>query len=382
MNYYKSKADKALKQIEEAYEAVVGVPPGKAAHKQQLKPGKAINRTFERAGKKVKVKGGNTDIPAAKPDEFQGFAHDNSGPNGADNFKSTQLDPDNPKIKLDNEYDVKELSDEGADLYFKSENDKINKESINTNMAKKRSIFDRLYEEVIDDDQIDATELGIDVDVVDDVEVEDEDTITITIPKEVAKHLHDALMDVMDAVDDIEDVEDELGDEDDWDPDEDAEDEDAESKRYGTGKDEYSRKKGPGGVEHRRGEGKKGKGGHRHYKDFEGENEEEEEDFNYFGEEIEAEVLGTPLVNQKEGNPTPVTGSANVVHTQYTSKVGSKEGDGKSGIKLDPEGTDEGTPLVNQKKGNATSVKGKSNVVKSKIRGGGKGDQEFFQKNS
>ena len=34
MNYYKSKADKALKQIEEAYEAVVGVPPGKAAHKQ------------------------------------------------------------------------------------------------------------------------------------------------------------------------------------------------------------------------------------------------------------------------------------------------------------------------------------------------------------
>jgi len=115
-------------------------------------------------------------------------------------------------------------------------------------------------------------------------------------------------------------------------------------------------------------------------KDYEG--EEEEENFNYFGEEIEAEILGTPLVNQKEGNPTPVTGSANVVHSQYTSKVGSKEGDGKSGIKLDPEGTDEGTPLVNQKKGNAMSVKGKSNVVKSKIKGGGKGDQEFFQKNS
>jgi hypothetical protein len=364
MNYYKSKADKALKQIEEAYETVVGVPPGKAAHKQQLKPGKAINRTFERAGKKVKVKGGNTDIPAAKPDEFQGFAHDNSGPNGADNFKSTQLDPDNPKIKLDNEYDVKELSDEGADLYFKSENDKINKESINTNMAKKRSIFDRLYEEVIDDDQIDATELGIDVDVVDDVEVEDEDTITITIPKDVAKHLHDALMDVMDAVDDIEDVEDELGDEDDWDDEDESESEDTWGGNKGDDPRRFNRKTG------------------RKSKVTDYDEEEAEEDFNYFGEEIEAEVLGTPLVNQKEGNPTPVTGSANVVHTQYTSKVGSKEGDGKSGIKLDPEGTDEGTPLVNQKKGNATSVKGKSNVVKSKIKGGGKGDQEFFQKNS
>jgi hypothetical protein len=370
MNYYKSKADKALKQIEEAYEAVAGVPPGKAAHKQQLKPDKPIKRTWERAGKKVKVKGGNTDIPAEKPDGYQGFAHDNSGPNGADNWKSTELDPDNPKMKLDNTYDVKQLSDTDASDYFKAENDKINKESINTNMAKnKRSIFDRLYEEVMDDEQIDAVELGIDD--TEDVDVEETDTITITIPKEVAHHLHDALMDVMDAVDDIEDVEGELGDEDDWNGDEDAEDEDAESKRYGTGKHQYRRKKGPKGVEHRAGEGPRG-----HYKDDEG--EEEEEDFNYFGEEIEAEVLGTPLVNQKEGNPTPVTGNANVVHTQYTSKVGSSEGDGKSGIKLDPDGTDEGTPLVNQKKGNPTSVKGKSNVVKSKIKGG---NQEFFQKN-
>ena len=372
MNYYKSKADKALKQIEEAYEAVAGVPPGKAAHKQQLKPDKPIKRTWERAGKKVKVKGGNTDIPAEKPDGYQGFAHDNSGPNGADNWQSTELDPDNPKMKLDNTYDVKQLSDTDASDYFKAENDKINKESINTNMAKnKRSIFDRLYEEVMDDEQIDAVELGIDD--VEDVDVEETDTITITIPKDVAHHLHDALMDVMDAVDDIEDVEDELGDSDDWD-DEDAEDEDAErkSKRYGTGKHQYRRKKGPKGVEHRRGEGPEG-----HYKDYEG--EEEEENFNYFGEEIEAEVLGTPLVNQKEGNPTPVTGNANVVHTQYTSKVGSSEGKGKIDVTLDPDGTDEGTPLVNQKKGNPTSVKGKSNVVKSKIKGG---NQEFFQKNN
>ena len=37
-----------LIQIEEAYSAVAGNPPGKAAAKQQLKPGKAINSTYER----------------------------------------------------------------------------------------------------------------------------------------------------------------------------------------------------------------------------------------------------------------------------------------------------------------------------------------------
>lgn len=373
---YIKNRKRQLKQIEEAYEAVVGKPPGKEAHKQQIKPGKPIKRTWEKAGKKVKLKGSNTDIPAEKPAGYKGFAHDNSGPNGADNFKSTELDPYNSEIKLGNAYDVKQLSDTDASDYFKAENEKINKESINTNMAKNKSIFDRLYEEVMDDEQIDAVELGIDTDDV-DVETTETDTITIEIPKEVAKHLHDALMDVMDAADDIEDVEDALGDYDDDEDemgygDEDAEDEDAESKRYGTGKHQYRRKKGPKGVEHRAGEGPKG-----HYKDYEG--DEDEENFNYFGEEIEAEILGTPLVNQKKGDPTPVTGNANVVHTQYTSKVGSSEGHGKINATLDPDGTDEGTPLVNQKKGNPTSVKGKSNVVKSKIKGG---NQEFFQKNN
>ena len=44
-----------LIQIEEAYAAMVGNPPGKAAAKQQLKPGKAIDKTYEVAGKKVKT---------------------------------------------------------------------------------------------------------------------------------------------------------------------------------------------------------------------------------------------------------------------------------------------------------------------------------------
>ncbi len=362
---FRSENDRQLKMIEEAYESVVGVPPGKAAHKQQIKPGKPIKRTWEKAGKKVKLKGGNTDIPAEKPQGYKGFVHDNSGPNGADNFKSTELDPNNPEIKLGNAYDVKQLSDTDASDYFKAENEKINKESINTNMAKNKSIFDRLYEEVMDDEQIDAVELGID-DSVEDVDVEESDSFTITIPKEVAHHLHDALADVLDAVDDIEDVEDELGDSDDWDPDE---DESEKEKRFGGNK----------GDRARRFDKKTGRKSEVRDYGTSDHPEEDEENFNYFGEEIEAEVLGTPLVNQKQGNPTPVTGSANVVHSQYTQTVGHSEGDGKIKDGIDGEGTDEGTPLVNQKKGNPTSVKGKSNVVKSKIKGG---NQEFFQKNN
>ena len=369
---YIKNRKRQLKQIEEAYEAVVGDPPGKAAHKQQIKPGKPISKTWERAGKKVKLKGSNTDIPAEKPEGYKGFYHDNSGPNGADNYKSTELDPNNPEIKLGNAYDVKQLSDTDASDYFKAENEKINKESINTNMAKNKSIFDRLYEEVMDDEQIDAVELGIDTDDV-DVETTETDTITIEIPKEVAKHLHDALMDVMDAADDIEDVEDALGD---YDDDEDEmgydEDESEKEKHFGGNKGDRARRfdKKTGRKSEVRDYGTKDHP------------EEDEENFNYFGEEIEAEILGTPLVNQKEGNPTPVTGSTNVVHSQYTQTVGHSEGDGKIKDGIDGEGTDEGTPLVNQKKGHPTSVKGKSNVVKSKIKGGGKGDQSFFQKNN
>ena len=370
---FRSESDRQLKMIEEAYEAVVGNPPGKAAHKQQIKPGKPINSTWEKAGKKVKLKGSNTNIPAEKPEGYKGFVHDNSGPNGADNFHSTELDPDNPNIKLSNTYDVKQLSDTDASDYFKAENEKINKESINTNMAKNKSIFDRLYEEVMDDEQIDAVELGIDDTVeVDDVDVSEDDSFTITIPKTVAKHLHDALMDVMDAADDIEDVEDDLGDFDDEDEMGYEEDESEKEKHFGGNKGDRARRfdKKTGRKSEVRDYGTKDHP------------EEDEENFNYSGEEIEAEILGTPLVNQKEGNPTPVTGASNVVHSQYTQTVGHSEGDGKIKNGVDGEGTDEGTPLHNQKIGNPTSVKGKANVVKSKIKGGGKGDQPFYQKNN
>ena len=370
-----------LIQLEEAYEAMVGTPPGTKAAKQAIKAPKAINKTYERAGKKVPTKGKNTDVPAEKPDGYKGFVQKNSGPEGAGNWSATQLDPDNPKIKLDNEYDVKQLSDpsvpggEGASDYFKAENEKINRESINTNMAKtNKSIFDRLYEEVMDDETMDAVELGVDVDGGgEDVDIEDSESITISIPRDVAKHLHDALMDVMDAADDIEDVEDALGDPDD--EDEYEEDESEKEKKFGGNKGDRERRfdKKTGRKSEVRDYGTKS-----HPEDEM--DEDEEDSFNYFREEIEAEVLGHPLVNQKEGNPTPPTGSSNVVSSDYTSKVDSNGGEAL----IDYDGyseEDEGTPLVNQKDGKPTPPKGTANVIKSVIKGGGKGDQEFFQKN-
>ena len=79
---YIKNRKRQLKQIEEAYEAVVGDPPGKAAHKQQIKPGKPISKTWERAGKKVKLKGSNTDIPAEKPEGYKERAPREDKPRG------------------------------------------------------------------------------------------------------------------------------------------------------------------------------------------------------------------------------------------------------------------------------------------------------------
>ena len=100
----------------------------------------------------------------------------------------------------------------------------------------------------------------------------------------------------------------------------------------------------------------------------------------YAGEEIDFEDLGTPLVNQKKGNPTKVTSTPEKPPGVLHNVAKGKTGDGKVLEKpeLDEE---EGTPLVNQKSGNPTKVTGTANVIKGVIKGGGKGDQDLFQKN-
>lgn len=87
-------------------------------------------------------------------------------------------------------------------------------ESINTqDMSKKKSIFDKLYEDVLggDDDEL---EMGGFDDFGSDEESDDEfgndDDVTLTLPRDVAEKLHDMLSDQLgdDDVEDIEDTED------------------------------------------------------------------------------------------------------------------------------------------------------------------------------
>ena len=101
-------------------------------------------------------------------------------------------------------------------------------------------------------------------------------------------------------------------------------------------------------------------------------------------EEIEAEDIGHALVNAKKGQElTKVSSGSNKVASTATSlaKTG-KGGDAKVTDKVGTEG-EKGHALVGSgvKGGAPTSTKGKSNVVSGVIKGGGKGDQDFFQSN-
>lgn len=183
---------------------------------------------------------------------------------------------------------------------------KIAKENINNDMSK--SIFDKLYEDVMGDE--DAIALGaaeLEAESPEHEAGEEGENVTLTIPREVAEHLHALLSDIL--------------------------------------------------------------GAHTEESELEGEEGvvgEEDEQQPVMGEEIEAEELGHPLVNQKKGDPTPVKGKSNVVDSTVSklAKPG-KGGDSKVTDKVGNDG-DEGHPLVNQTKGTElTNVKGKSNVVKS-----------------
>lgn len=90
----------------------------------------------------------------------------------------------------------------------KTANESIN----NQDMSKKKSIFDKLYEEVLggDDDEL---EMGAGFDAFGDEGGEDddfggEDEVTLTLPRDLAEKLHEVLMDQLGGEEDIEDIED------------------------------------------------------------------------------------------------------------------------------------------------------------------------------
>jgi hypothetical protein len=116
----------------------------------------------------------------------------------------------------------------------------------------------------------------------------------------------------------------------------------------------------------------------------ESDDESEDEDEEIATEEIEAEDLGHALVNAKKGQElSKVSSGSNKVASTLTSLAkNGKGGDSKVTDKVGTEG-ERGHALVGSgvKGGAPTSTKGKANVVPGVIKGGGKGDQDLFQAN-
>ena len=93
------------------------------------------------------------------------------------------------------------------------------------------------------------------------------------------------------------------------------------------------------------------------------EDEGDDDEFDAFATEaIEAEEIGTPLVNQKKGNPCKPSAGCNKVQGRVTSMAKSGKANASVTDKIGNDG-DEGTPLVNQKKGNPKKPSSGDNKV-------------------
>lgn len=140
------------------------------------------------------------------------------GPSEKGGFKPAEIDTNkmSKKEEEDNAYNIDNLSysDEDEEII-----EKISQRAINNFMSK--SIFDKLYENVMmgqseDDGAMELDALGIDdgaEDMGDDLGGED-DQVTITLSRDLAKQLHDVLMTVIGGEDEVgedETMEDESG---------------------------------------------------------------------------------------------------------------------------------------------------------------------------
>ena len=261
------------------------------------------------------------------------FVHKDSGPEAAQGFNKDIVDPKNKKItKKENHYEPEKFS---AAL------EKTDAKNINNYMSK--SIFDKLYEDVMKDD---AADLGISTgpegEAADKTDLDlsggSEDTVTVTLDKDTAQKLHDALVGVLEAgVESETEGESETGGEDLGDE---LKSEDEESKDKKHDKDE--------------------------------------------DEEIAGEATDIQELPDHTAQLKATKGQANVVKGTVTgSAKAGKGGDGTVKDGIDGKGTDHGHALVGSgiKGGAPTSPKGKANVVSGVIKGGGKGDQSFYQSN-
>lgn len=147
------------------------------------------------------------------------FVSSPSGPAEAEGVMENKIDP--KTSKKNNFFNPKN---------FSQNNEKTETKNINNFMNK--SIFDKLYEDVmserLDDTEVnDAEALGLPGEGEGEGEMEGDDTVTLTIDREVAQKLHDLLMGVLGGEEDLggeeepavedgmsEDAEDEVEDED------------------------------------------------------------------------------------------------------------------------------------------------------------------------
>jgi len=169
--------EEVLKQNRPAPEKQVEVVEEKAVKKLD---------TFPRAtDKKIDVK-----KITAKGSDKNAFVHKDSGPEAKLGSKKEIIDP--KTAKEDNHYQPQKFSDNTK---------KLNQENINNSM---KSIFDKLYEDVMGDDKLDVgIQAGPEGEAADakdlDLSGGSEDTITVKLDKDTAHKLHDALMSVLGA---------------------------------------------------------------------------------------------------------------------------------------------------------------------------------------
>lgn len=307
---------KSIKDIGLVYESMFKRVEEKPTEVVEEKKAPKTLPSFPQAkDKKVDVK-----KVTAKGSEKNAFVHKDSGPAAATGFNKNIVDP--KTAKKDNHYEPQK---------FSSALEKTETEDINNNMSK--SIFDKLYEDVMKDDALD---LGIQAgpegeagDKAGDV-AEGGDEVTLTLPHDVAKKLHDVLHDLLGIEGDKGEeasAEGEAGDEDEVQAAVPAEDE----------------------------------------------NEKKEDKEEVAGEATDIEVL-------PDSKGQALTSKNNKVPGVLSHVKGGKGGDGKVTDKVGNDG-DKGHALVGAgvKGGAPTSPKGKANVVPGVIKGGGKGDQGFFQ---
>jgi len=123
----------------------------------------------------------------AKGTDKNAFVHKDSGPEAAKGVAGNVIDPET--TKKNNFFEPEKFSDNCG---------KLKKESINNSM---KSIFDKLYEDVMGGDKLDiGLQAGPEGEAADAKDLDlstGEDTVTIKLDKELAQKLHDALVEVL-----------------------------------------------------------------------------------------------------------------------------------------------------------------------------------------